>query len=124
MSASDAALDLAVEDARRRGNGYVRIIRITSEQLRLMRVDPSLVVVLDDPTTHLEHLRAVILAIPCTYCDAAPGESCTTAAGARMATFHKDRSAPAYDAWRLGHVDGVVDGVRRFDEDRKSGGSR
>lgn len=123
MSAPNAALEEAVEDARRRGNGYVRIIRITSEQLRLMRVDPSLVVILDDPTTHLEHLRAVILMIPCSYCMALPGESCATAAGARMGTFHKDRSGPAYDAWRLGHVDGVVDGVRRFDEDRKRGGS-
>lgn len=113
----DEALVEALADATRRGTGWVMIRRITTEQLRLARIDPALVVVLDDPTTYADHLRGSALALPCDYCAADPGEPCSSVSGVRLSTFHVARSGPVYDAWRLGHRDGLVDAFRRLVND-------
>lgn len=133
MGDLDPALAEAWADADRRKNGFVRIIKITSGNFRLIRVDPSLVVILDDPTTYLDQLRGMVLDLPCSTCDAGPSETCMTAAGNRLSTFHVARSRPVYAAWRLGHRDGLVDALRRLVNDwdtpadellRKHGGIR
>lgn len=108
----------AFADAKRRGVGWVQIRRITIEQFRLSRVDPGLVVVMDDPTAYLDRLRAIALAIPCASCGAPPRERCVTSSGNQMSTFHVARSGPVYEAWRLGHRDGIVDAFRRIFNDQ------
>ena len=114
MAALGNDLADALADARRGGVGWVQIRKITTEQTRLSRVDPALVVVLDDQRLVL---RELVLAVPCGYCGVGVGESCRTKSGARSTYAHGDRSEPVYAAWRAGMREGMVDALRRLTKD-------
>lgn len=115
----DAELLAAMRDAEKRGVGWIRLLRITMGApgvLRFDRIDPSIVVVLDDPTTYLDSLLAAALGIACPFCEAAIGQRCRTVSG-KVTLTHADRSRPVMEAWKLGHRDGLVDALRRLVND-------
>lgn len=91
----------AFKDARASGRGYVRILRITTEQYRLSRLDPLLVVELSDDRPMSAVLDELVASIPCSRCGVVEGP-CVTSSGRRAKAFHDARSGPVYAAYRLG----------------------
>lgn len=116
-SHDDAETLAAFADAQRRGIGWVQIKRIVTDSYRVSRIDPSLVVLLDDPVVSIERLHSQIMALPCSYCLAVANAPCRTVNGNRASYPHGDRAQPVYAAWQLGHRDGLVDALRRLLKD-------
>lgn len=51
--------------------------------------------------------------IVCPRCLRGPGYRCISATGLRARYCHTGRTAPIYDAWRIGYSDGLVDALGR-----------
>lgn len=111
-SEAPAALE-AMEDARRTGVGFVRVLQITTEQYRVERLDPSSVVVLAEAGDSQAELAELVLDVACGFCGAGPREWCTTVSGARASYPHVCRIGPVHEASRVGFREGVLDGMRR-----------